>query len=136
MKRMMLLFSHELTEEQKKEAENGLGCREFVKLSDELQDVWSNVPSECDDIKPLAEKIILWLEENSKTGDCVLIQGDFGMSFMVAEWSLENRRIPLYSTTEREHSAVKSGETVINVHSFRHVKFRRYVSYTQKNCLR
>lgn len=45
MKRMLLIFSHSLTPEQKEDGEKNLSVKEFVSLSNDLQSLWSQIPT-------------------------------------------------------------------------------------------
>jgi len=124
---MYLIFSHKLTEEQKSEICSDLGCADVVSLPGNLQNIWSNVNSAADDILSAANDIIQWLYENTREKDYLLVEGDFGMTFMIVDWALSNERIPVYSTTERRYSSRgRSDGSVTNIHHFRHIKFRRY----------
>jgi len=44
MKKLFLLFSHTLTATQEQDAKESMGIEAFVKLPDELQKLWSNIP--------------------------------------------------------------------------------------------
>ena len=46
MKKMFLLFSHNLTQIQIDDAKNNLDIEKFVSLSQDLQELWSNIPSD------------------------------------------------------------------------------------------
>jgi len=134
MKRMFLVFSHSLTAEQEEDARSVLGCGVTVPLPEELQVKWSSVDPLPDDITGEAEGIVSWLSENSSGEDYILVEGDFGMAFMVVDWCLANGRIPVYSTTERIYKNIDEGDgSVTNIHQFRHVKFRRYMKGKSRN---
>jgi len=60
--KMFLLFSHKLTDEQIKDAKSNLGVDEFVYLPDDLQNKFSNVPPEIDDIKEYTKDFIKFLK--------------------------------------------------------------------------
>lgn len=48
MKKMILIFSHKLSDEQKKEAKENWNINEFVSLPEELQNIWSNIDPDLD----------------------------------------------------------------------------------------
>jgi hypothetical protein len=128
MRKMLLIFSHELTEDQEREAASLFGCNEIITLPAGLQERWSNVDPSLDDITGDIEQIIKWISGCSAEGDYLLVEGDFGMTFAVVSWALSNNRIPVYSTTGRDYSRNKDSDgSVVNIHRFRHVKFRHYV---------
>ena len=126
-KRMFLLFSHTLTDEQEKDARAKLGVGEFVYMPDELGRKWKQVPPEGEFDQDLAGLFTGWLKENSSTGDYALVQGEFGLTFALVDFCLNNQIIPLYATTRRVFSQEtdKDGNTV-NRHVFKHIGFRRY----------
>ncbi len=127
MKKMLLIFSHNLTAEQKEEALSILGCSDLVPLPPDLQSRWSNVDPSLDCITDNIDEIVTWILNSSEDGDYLLVEGDFGMTFAVVSWALDNNRIAVYSTTERSYSNRKEKDgTFINIHRFKHVKFRRY----------
>jgi len=131
MKRMFLVFSHDHTDVQEQEARNTLNCEELISMPDDLQNLWSNVDPSIDDISLIAGQIVSWLESNSSAEDYVLVEGDFGMTFTVADWALSNGRVPVYSTTERCYSSNEGIDGArTNVHVFRHVQFRKYTKLT------
>ena len=125
MKRMFLLFSHKLTEEQEKDAKENLGIEEFVYLPENLQKTWSNIPPEIEDIKPLLEDIKQFLREKASKGDVVLIQGDFGAVVEIVEF-IRYWLVPVYATTKRVVTERKKGDRIIKQSQFKHVKFRKY----------
>jgi len=68
-----------------------------------------------------------WLDENSAPGDLILVQGDFGATFLVVGWALNCSRVPIYATTARsleEHTL--DDERVVQKRIFQHVRFRGY----------
>ena len=124
--RMFLLFSHKLTEEQIKDAKENLGVNEFIYLPKDLQEKFSNIPPEIEDIKKYSKIFINYLKDNAKKDDYILIQGDFGVVFNVVEFCKENNLIALYSTTKRISKEKKVDGKVIKVSEFKHVRFRKY----------
>ncbi|HPB81849.1 MAG TPA: CRISPR-associated protein Csx20 [Spirochaetota bacterium] len=127
---LFLLISHELTETQRYEAAEVLGCERIISLPVHLQTSWSNVDSEVEDIGGPAAVFIGWLESNSREGDFCHIQGDFGMTFLLVDWALKHGREPVYSSTERVFETHTAGDgAIVNTHRFRHVRFRHYRTY-------
>jgi len=125
MKRMFLLFSHKLTEEQEKDAKKSFGVDEFIYLPQNLQEIWSNIPPEIEDIKPLLEDIKQFLRDNAKTGDIVLIQGDFGAVVEMVEF-VRFWLLPVYATTKRVVKEIEKDGKIVKVSEFKHVRFRKY----------
>ena len=124
--KMFLLFSHKLTDEQIKDAKQNLGVDEFIYLPKDLQEKFSNVPPEINDIKGYSQIFIDFLEKHASNEDIVLIQGDFGVVFWVVEYCRQNNFKAVYATTKRVVKEKKIDEKVIKISEFKHVKFRRY----------
>ena len=66
MKKMFLLFSHNLTQTQIDDAKNNFDVEEFIYLNQDLQKLWSNIPSELISLKEYLLPIRNFLAENSE----------------------------------------------------------------------
>ena len=130
---MLLLFSHTLTEDQKKDARQSLGISEFLALPQALQEIWSRVPASGELASQIVKTFTDWIQDNSQPNDCVLVQGDFGLTFAVTAWCLKNKIQAVYSTTQRaaRENKLETGSIEI-VHTFKHVTFRKYRFYGEK----
>lgn len=130
MKQAFLLFSHQLTPEQVKELQNKFNIERFVYLPPELQDIWSNIPPDISSLREHIEPILTWLDENAKSKDYVLVQGEFGAVFLTVDFCKYNNLIPIYATTKRVLvEEVMSDNTVKIVRKFTHIRFREYEEY-------
>jgi len=123
--KMILLFSHKLTDEQIDDAYERFNIKEFVYLPENLQKIWSDIPPEVENIKPLLEPIKEFLRKKANSGDFVLIQGDFGAVVEMVEF-VRYWLIPVYSTTKRVTKEVKKDGKLIKVSEFKHIRFRKY----------
>ncbi len=65
MKKMFLLFSHNLTQIQIDDVKNNLDVEKFVSLSQDLQELLSNIPSELISLKEYLLLFRNFLAENS-----------------------------------------------------------------------
>ena len=124
-KKALLLFSHQLTDNQAKELMEDFGVKKIVSLTSELQEMWSNVSIKENYMENL-EKIKKYIENNFNKDDVMLIQGNWGYTYNLVKWSIENELIPVYSYTERNVEEIKDGETVKKISYFKHVKFIKY----------
>jgi len=120
------MFTHKLTPEQIQDASANLLVDEFVYLTDELQQRWSNVPPDIvsltDYLKPFEE----WLD-SANLEDYVLVQGDYGATYQMVEYALDKGLCPIYATTKREAvETVLSDGTVKTERLFRHCRYRNY----------
>ena len=125
-RKVLLLFSHQLTENQEKELVENFKVKKIVSLSSELQEMWSNV-SIKENYKENLEKIKKYIEENFNENDVMLVQGNWGYTYNIVKWSIEKKLVPVYSYTERNVEEIKDGENVKKISYFKHVKFIKYV---------
>jgi len=124
---MLLLFSHELTQDQVKDAKATLNITEFVPLPPGLESLWKNIPSTKPSLSDDLEPVRKWMKERTDPGDYVLIQGDFGAVYLMVNFAFSVNLIPVYSTTEREVvEKPMPDSTVRSERVFRHRMFRRY----------
>ncbi len=127
MPKMLLLFSHKLTGDQKEDADNNLNISEFVPLSPDLHQIWMNIPPTKSLLSDYLKPFRKWISENSDSGDYVLIQGDFGAVYSMVNFAFSMDLIPVYSTTEREVvERQMKDNTVKSERIFKHKMFRRY----------
>lgn len=124
-RKALLLFSHQLTENQEKELVENFKVKKIVSLSSELQEMWSNV-SIKENYKENLEKIKKYIEENFNENDVILVQGNWGYTYNIVKWSIEKKLVPVYSYTERNVEEIKDGENVKKISYFKHVKFIEY----------
>lgn len=122
-KRLILLFSHQLTPQQLKDAKETLQCNKIIYLTDELLYKWQNITPETD-IQIFKD----FLVENAKVEDYVLIQGEWGTTYNMVNFAKEKNMIPIYSSTARKVIEEKSGSDnkVIKTSIFEHRGFYRY----------
>lgn|SRR5690554_3649659 len=123
---LFLLFSHELTNQQKREAIEELGVEAIKYLPDSLKELWSQIPPEVPEVAVHLRPIKAWLEGKVKKGDYILIQGDFGATFIMVQWSFVKNCIPIYATTKRKVIEVYNNHEVITNRVFEHIRFRPY----------
>lgn len=124
-RKALLLFSHQLTENQEKELVENFKVKKILSLSSELQEMWSNV-SIKENYKENLEKIKKYIEENFNENDVMLVQGNWGYTYNIVKWSIEKKLVPVYSYTERNVEEIKDGENVKKISYFKHVKFIEY----------
>jgi len=124
--RMILLFSHKLTESQKEDAIENLGVDEFISLDEKTQSIFSNIPPELDKIGEYLNPVKEFVLKNSVNGDYVLIQGDFGAVCEMVKFTKAQYLKAIYSTTKRETIEEKKDDKIIKTSYFRHVRFRKY----------
>ncbi len=124
---LFLVFNHEITPVQEADAATTLGVRRIVSLPKDLQELWSAVPPDIDELTPYLLPIKSWLLAEARPDDFVLVQGDFGATYLIVKFALQNGLRPVYSTTERQAEEIRQPDGSITlVHHFRHHRFRLY----------
>lgn len=124
---LLLLFNHEPTPLQIEDAFRTLGVSKLEHPPQEIRRLWQSVPPELKSIRGYLKPIADWIFSTGRAGDFILIQGDFGATWLMVNQALDRKLIPIYSATERQafEMAQKTG-SVKMVHFFQHVRFRRY----------
>ncbi|MDX4038019.1 CRISPR-associated protein Csx20 [Aliarcobacter skirrowii] len=126
MNKMFLLFSHTLTKNQKDDAMKSFGIEEFIYLPKDLQELFSNVPNDLKKLSEYLTPIKLFLKQYSKEGDFVLIQGDFGATYILVNFAKSLYLNPVYSTTKRVTQEFEEDGKIIKKSIFEHERFREY----------
>jgi len=125
--KLFLIFNHQITPFQEKDAERLLGVEAVVDLPPELKGIWSDIPPDLQEIRGYLQPVMDWLESHAARGDYVLIQGDFGACYIMADFAMKMGLVPVYSTTRREAVEERLPDGSISLkHVFRHRRFRRY----------
>jgi len=124
---LILLFNHQLTLDQERDARENLGVMRVVEPPKALRELWANVPPDLDELAAYLELIKQWLTTHSTPGDYVLVQGDFGATYLMVNHAFENGLIPVYSTTNREATEELQPDGSMKLtHRFSHKRFRQY----------
>ena len=127
MRRLFLIFSHKLTEEQIADSKHILKVSKCIYMPEAIQKNWSNVDPEGDLDKTVLNKICNWLNDQAETKDFVLIQGEFGATYYLVDFCFKNGFIPIYATTKRVSEEKQNSDgTVERKQMFKHVGFRKY----------
>ncbi len=125
-KTLLLLFNHEITPEQRRDAEISLGVRKTLAMPGNVKTVWAGVPPEPETISHLLEPVRRWLDESARPGDYVLIQGDYGACRLMIEFAFRRGLVPVYATTERIVTEESTPDGLKTTRLFKHRRFRRY----------
>ena len=123
MKTLFILINHALTPEQEEDARKNLNIDKFVNIADAK---WNDIdPSEKSVIK-VVETYKDKLRSQAKSGDVLLVQGDFGATYNMIRFAKNMGLIAVYATTKRIVSEqVENGKVVIK-REFKHARFREY----------
>lgn len=133
--RLLLLFNHRLTSVQEEDARHSLGVAAVGEPPMEISRLWAEVPPEVEDIAPHLEPVFRWLAGTAAAGDYVLIQGEFGATWLAVNRAFRLGLNPIYSTTRRQavEEHLEDGSVRIR-HTFAHVRYRRYSSLSGEPC--
>ena len=126
MKQLFLLFSHKLTPFQELDAKESLGVTHFVKLPQELQSLWSNIPPTLENLSDYLTPLKEYISDKSKEGDIVLIQGEFGGCYEMVNFVKSLGLIAVHSTTKRDVVEKKVDGKVVKTSVFEHIRFREF----------
>lgn len=124
------LLNHELTQNQILEMKESFKVESIIYPPEELSKKWSQIPAEKNLNKSLISDVTNWLSSAGK-GDFLIVQGEFGSTFMIADYALKNELVPLYAVTKRVAKEQRNGEIVSRQYVFEHVCFRKYEYYTK-----
>ncbi|WP_429191726.1 CRISPR-associated protein Csx20 [Fusobacterium sp. PH5-44] len=119
-RKAFILFSHVLTDMQKKELKEEFHCAEILYLPENLQRKWSNIEGEDRSV------FFKYLKENCNKGDYVLVQGEWGLTYSIVAFCKKEEYIPIYAATARNVIEKKDGEKIYKTSVFEHIKFRKY----------
>ena len=127
MTTLFLLFNHALTDLQKVDAQNSLNVKNIENPPEDIRNLWSQIPADIENIFHFLSPVRQWLNKNAQAGDFILIQGDFGATYLMVEFALKNKLTPVYSTTARSVIEKDLENGHINIeHHFCHVRYRLY----------
>lgn len=127
-RKMLILFSHTLLPDQEADVSANWGVTATVYLPQAFAELWSNVPPDAASVATHIAPVLGWLRLNARPGDLVLVQGDFGATWLAVNEALKLGAVPVYATTARcSHDVVMGDGSVVKTSTFRHVRFRRYV---------
>lgn len=124
---MLLLFNHQLTEEQREEARDALGVERFVSPPEAVKALWAKVPPELPALDQYLQPVRNWLNSAARPDDLVLVEGDFGATFLTVLHAIRLGLRPVYAATRRDAKAVQQPDGSVQLtHRFRHCRFRTY----------
>jgi hypothetical protein len=125
--RLIVLFNHTLTESQREDARRSLGAEEFLEPPASARSLWAEVPPDLESLEDYLAPVRSWLGDCARPGDFLLVQGDFGATWLMVRFALASGLVPVYSTTRRAATEeVQPDGSVRLTHRFQHVRFRRY----------
>ena len=128
MVKAFCLLNHELTQNQILELKNRFNVENIIYPPEELSRKWSQIPAEKELDKTTIGNVTNWFTAANK-GDLLIVQGEFGATFMIVDYALKNELVPLHAVTKRVAVEHRDGEVVSRQYVFEHVCFRKYEYY-------
>ena len=125
------LLNHQLTENQLRELKEKYAADEIIYPAGELSAAWSQVKAGPELDNELIARVVSWLAA-ATPGDVLVVQGEFGTTFMLVDYALKRGLVPLHAVSRRVASETRDGETVSRHYIFEHVCFRKYAWYPGK----
>ena len=126
MKKFIVLMSHDMSKEQKLDAQNSLDISNIIEAPKDIKSIWANINPVGSLDQTELSKITNWIEQNSNTDDYILIQGEFGATFYIVDYCFKKGLIPVYATTKRRVTETREGDKVITNRVFIHEGYRKY----------
>ncbi len=125
--KLVCLLNHTLTMDQMLDAYNNLKVDSIIYPPEDIKLLWRNIPVGEMPLGDYLLPVFNWIKQECSFNDFVLIQGDFGATYLTIRFCLINCFIPIYSTTKRiaREDILPSGEIKLN-HIFLHQGFRIY----------
>ena len=78
-------------------------------------------------LKIISAPLKLWVEKTASVQDYILVQGDFGATYLMVNHAFKNGFVPIYATSVRKASEFLQKDGSIKMeHVFRFVRFREY----------
>ena len=135
MTHIYILLNHSLTERQVDELHQSYGNdAQLVYPPETIKIFWSQIPVTSSLPKEPMQEIVKWLS-SACANDVLLVQGDYGATFMLVDYALKNGLIALYAVTQRVAQEQKNGEQVMRQYVFEHECFRKYMWFCSKENL-
>lgn len=119
------LLNHDLTQKQTTELKEKFKVENIIYPSEELSKMWSQVPAAEEFDMNIIKSVVSWLSA-AQSGDVLIVQGEFGSTFMIVEYALKRNLIPVHAVTKRVACEQRNGEIVSRQYVFEHVCFRKY----------
>ena len=123
MKILFTLINHTLTLEQEEDARKNLDVDKLVNIADAR---WSDIDPSEKSVIEFVEAYKDKLKKQAKSGDVLLVQGDFGATYNMIRFAKNMGLIAVYATTNRIVSEQVENDKVVIKREFKHARFREY----------
>mgnify|MGYP000898645575 FL=1 len=123
MKTLFMLMNHALTREQEEDARKNLNVDKFINIADAR---WSDIDPSEKSVIEFVEAYKDKLKKQAKSGDVLLVQGDFGATYNMIRFARNMGLLAVYATTNRIVSEQLENGKVVIKREFKHARFREY----------
>lgn len=130
MKRAFCLLNHILTEKQVSELKEKFGVKTIVYPSESLSKKWSQIPATPKIDTNVISSTVQWLSV-AQPDDILIVQGEFGSTFVLVDYALKNALVPVHAVTKRVSEEKLIENRIIKQHIFEHVCFRKYEYFSE-----
>ena len=131
MPSVLCLLNHDLTKRQSEELVEKYSAFQIMYPPDALKKTWASIPTNNEISGSELAEFTDWIIVNSKPGDYLVVQGEFGSTFYLVEFAFAHHLIPLHSVTKRIAREMRINEVVRRTYIFEHIRFRRYAVYEE-----
>jgi len=127
MKKLITIMNHPLSLEQKNYLRDNFNIENYLFLPEKLQNYLKNIPADRDLDLEILKEITFFIKSNLQRDDYIIIQGEFGITFYLVDFSLDSGFTPIYATSSRVYEEkINEDGTVERKHIFKFIKFRKY----------
>jgi len=127
LQRLFLLFAHELTPAQTTTLRIQWQIEEIIIPPDNLREDLRTVPSRAESLQEYVDPVVCWLEREARNGDLALVQGEYGVVYLLVQHCFRLGITPVYATSKRELAErLLPDGSVETVRKFKPIGFRRY----------
>ena len=124
MPNLFVLLNHTLTEEQINQVISQYDIKEIILPPVNVQELWGQVPPDIESLVNYLKPVFEWLNKQAISDDFLIVEGDFGATYLMVRYAFGHNIIPLYATTSRDAYEERNDDGSISIkRNFRHVLF-------------
>ena len=130
---VLLIMEKDLHSLQLKELCEAYPVQSIIDPPPDLKRIWRNLPDRKKFDTALLDPLVGWLKAKSNRNDAVVLQGELGSVFYLANFCFANELVPLYTVEELvcEHKVLDDG-TIVNIEKTKHVRFKHFELWDEK----
>lgn len=126
-RQFFLLFNHRLSSVQAEGAKDKFKAEKFIEMPLPLRQLWQQVPPEIESLGNYLKPLKNWIRKKAGKKDILLVQGDFGATYLMVNFAFEKGLVPVYATTKRNAVEKQLDDgSIKREHIFSFCRFRKY----------